>query len=157
MLLHKKYFFPNEQALIQFAAAIAQVSEAGTIIFLQGQLGAGKTTFTRGFLKGLGYKGIVKSPTYTLVETYQFNKTPVHHFDLYRLEHSEELEHFGLRDYLTKKSICLIEWPEKAFEGLPEPTLYCTIEVPLKGDGRWLELSAKDKKGIELINFISMR
>lgn len=102
---------------------------AGSVVLLQGELGAGKTTFTRGFLHGKGHRGKVKSPTYTLVESYQFSAVEVHHFDLYRLNDPMELELMGFRDYFNSHSIVLIEWPQKAGAQLPEANLSITIEI----------------------------
>lgn len=98
------------------------------LLFLQGELGAGKTTLVRGFLRALGHEGTVKSPTYTLVESYEFKKSVVHHFDLYRLMHPAELEERGFRDYLHSNSLCLLEWPEKGGSLLPVPDLVCHID-----------------------------
>ena len=85
----------------------------GTIITLSGELGAGKTTFSRGFIQTCGFQGAVKSPTYTLIESYATTRADISHLDLYRLEDSEELDFIGFRDLLETDSVLLIEWPER--------------------------------------------
>jgi tRNA threonylcarbamoyladenosine biosynthesis protein TsaE len=102
------------------------------IVYLRGDLGAGKTTLARGFLRGLGYVGRVKSPTYTLVETYKVGDARVFHFDLYRLVDPEELDYIGFRDYVDGRSILLIEWPEHGLGVLPPEDL--RIEMTFAGD-----------------------
>lgn len=125
----------DETDMFRFAKMLVKHIKAGDIIFLKGDLGAGKTTFVRGFLRALGYTGIVKSPTYTLVETYSFNNNAtIHHFDLYRLRSPLELNNIGLDYYFTKNTICFIEWPEKANRLLPQFTLKLSFEI--KGDKR---------------------
>lgn len=131
------------------AANLANAIPAGAVIFLEGQLGAGKTTFTRGFLRGMGYQDKVKSPTYTLVEPYDVNGRQIYHFDFYRLHHSDELEHIGLNDYFSPEAICLIEWPEKGFPLLPSPDLTC--KILMKDNHRDITIEAHTALGERII------
>lgn len=153
-LLQVQLLVDDEKRMRSLGGLLAKFCQLGMVIFLQGELGAGKTTLIRGFLNELGYKDIVKSPTYTLVESYLINQYHVYHFDLYRLHSPEELLEIGLRDYLKNDSICLIEWPEKAGDILPLATLYCTIEVPKNGMRRIVTLSAKTPIGQQLLKNI---
>ena len=127
--------------MLTLGSELSQRLTAPCVIFLRGQLGAGKTTLVRGFLRGLGYQGNVKSPTYTLVEDYRFGSFNCYHFDLYRLTEPEEIESIGIRDYLDTEAICLIEWPEKAEGCLPSADLQIRIEVQQKGRRVCFELS----------------
>ncbi len=113
----------------------------GLCVYLEGDLGAGKTTLVRGMLRGLGYSEAVTSPTFTLVETYRLRGMDVHHIDLYRIEHPEELEAIGLRDLLTPQSVCLIEWPERGAGLLPPADIRITLEY-LDGERRVVWQSA---------------
>jgi len=143
-------FLHSETGLEAFAAELASYAGPGTVIYLRGPLGAGKTTFARGFLRGMGYEGVVKSPTYTLVEPYNLkSKILCYHFDLYRLADPEELEFTGARDYFNASSICLIEWPEKAEAYLVDADIDCQLEHRHKGRG--ISLTACSAKGEQLL------
>ena len=146
-------FLPDEAAQEALAASFAQQAVPGTVIFLHGDLGTGKTTFVRGFLRALGYIGVVKSPTYTLVEPYQIDGLRIYHFDLYRLGDPDELEYAGGRDYFDNESICLVEWPEKAAGFLPQPDIQCSIDY--QQHGRRIDIAAHTEKGRRLLQSIS--
>ncbi len=105
--------------MLDFGKTMAATLHAGLIIYLIGNLGAGKTTFARGILHGLGYQHIVKSPTYNLVEIYKISRLYLYHFDFYRFNDYFEWEEAGFREYFNSDSICLVEWPEKAGDLLP--------------------------------------
>lgn len=136
----------NEVATLECGASIARALHPRCgVIHLQGQLGAGKTTFSRGFLRELGYEGTVKSPTYTLVEPYHFDQFQVFHFDFYRINDPHELEYMGIRDYFTSDAICLIEWPEQAGESIPQSDLSCYLE--LHPEGRQIHFKAHSVLG----------
>lgn len=140
---------PNEQSTLDFAAQMAGVCPAQLVIFLQGNLGAGKTTFARGFLRALGHQGTVKSPTYTLVETYTLGDKTIFHFDLYRIKDTQELEFIGIQDYFAQKAISLIEWPENGEGLLPPADLSCYIEPD--NSGRQVKLVAHSKQGKDVL------
>lgn len=136
----------SQEALEAFAARLGKLRPAPLVLYLQGPLGAGKTTFCRGLLRGSGYEGIVKSPTYTLVEPYAYaGDAMCYHFDLYRLADPEELEFTGSRDYFSEHSVCLVEWPEKAAGFLPRADIVCLLSY--SGDGRMLEMRAETERG----------
>ena len=125
----------------RLGARLAEALKPGCIIYLHGELGAGKTTLARGLLHGLGHGGTVKSPTYTLVEPYQIGPWRLFHWDLYRLADPEELEFLGLRDQLDSEAVLLIEWPERGAGVLPSAELDITIAP--SGEGRCLHLQAR--------------
>jgi len=133
----------------RLAGAVKGYSDGRLMIFLQGDLGAGKTTFSRGFLRGLGHQGRVPSPTYTLIEPYELDPLPVYHMDLYRLQDGAELEFLGLED-LPEQSVLLIEWPERAAAELGEPDLRLCLS--LAGQGRELQLEALSVRAAKLLS-----
>lgn len=141
----------GEEATLTFAANIASICQPPLIIFLQGDLGSGKTTFARGFIQALGHEGNVKSPTFTLVETYNLGKIRLYHFDLYRLNDPLELEYIGLRDLIGEQDVmCLIEWPDKGKGEVPAADL--VIDLKYQGDSRNVEIEALTSKGQAIID-----
>jgi len=156
----------DEAATLEFGASLAaatfQVSEqdglgsgdgvgithVGGMIYLQGDLGAGKTTLARGFMRAFGYTGAVKSPTYTLVEPYEFELGNIYHFDLYRLADPEEVAYLGTDEYFSPSNLCLVEWAEKGVRWLPGADLI--IDIASKGTGRQISCQSLTKKGAKI-------
>ena len=138
-------YLQDQAATEAFGAALAACCTNGLLVFLHGQLGAGKTTMVRGFLRACGHTGAVKSPTYTLVEPYTTRLGNLYHLDLYRLSDAEELEWIGIRDLLGDESICLIEWPEQGAGFLPEPDL--RVYLRSEGGGRKVRAEAASGRG----------
>ncbi|MFT5578051.1 MAG: tRNA threonylcarbamoyladenosine biosynthesis protein TsaE [Paraglaciecola psychrophila] len=139
----------GEEAMVDFGAALGAAISGGAVIFLEGDLGMGKTTLSRGVLSAYGYHGVVKSPTYTLVEPYELAQKTVYHFDLYRLGDPEELEYMGIRDYFDGEQLCLVEWALKAQMFLP--TADIVVRIDAVGAGRRLELSAQTVRGQAIV------
>jgi tRNA threonylcarbamoyladenosine biosynthesis protein TsaE len=137
-------YLPDERSTLEFGRAFSQVLEPGLVVWLEGDLGAGKTTLARGILRGLGYKGRVKSPTFTLVEAYSFFKLNLYHFDFYRFNDPRELADSGLTELFNERAVCLIEWPEKA-SGLPRADI--RIRIRVTDDGRTVDLHADTELG----------
>ncbi len=143
------YSAADEVAMVAFGEALGKASEGRGIIFLEGDLGMGKTTLCRGVLRAFGHRGSVKSPTYTLVEPYDLGGLKLYHFDLYRLADPEELEYLGIRDYFADEELCLIEWPQRGAGWLPVPDL--TVSITVEGQGRCIECHAMTQRGRRVV------
>ena len=139
-----QHYLNTSEETEQFGAALFKSVPSKCLIFLHGDLGAGKTTLVRGFLRAAGYDGTVKSPTYTLVEEYSIDHCKVFHFDLYRVHDPEELEWIGINDYFDQDSVCFIEWPDQGQGFLPEPDSVITLTT--QGLGRLLTMTDSTEK-----------
>lgn len=147
---HITLYLGDEAATLALGARLGPILRGGLSLWLQGNLGAGKTTLVRGLLRGLGFEGKVKSPTYTLVEPYVVSGIYLYHFDLYRFVDPEEWEAAGFRDYFNPQSVCLIEWPDKAGNLLPPADMEIALEP--SGDGRNATLTARTELGRLCLN-----
>ncbi|WP_375182973.1 tRNA (adenosine(37)-N6)-threonylcarbamoyltransferase complex ATPase subunit type 1 TsaE [Marinobacter sp.] len=148
----RRLFLESETETEQLGRELAHLAmalDSGLTIYLDGDLGMGKTTLSRGVMRGLGHEGAVKSPTYTLVEPYEDLKPPAYHFDLYRLDDPEELEYMGIRDYFAGDNLCLVEWPGRGEGVLPEPDL--ALHLELQADGRRALITAHSERGLNVL------
>jgi tRNA threonylcarbamoyladenosine biosynthesis protein TsaE len=148
-------FLPDAAATERAGRALAPALAGGMLVTLSGPLGAGKTAFARGVLRGLGWTGAVKSPTYTLLEHYAFSSLYLYHFDFYRFADPEEWETAGVADAFTREAACLVEWPERVSAFLPPADLVVRIGWPADGDGRELDLEARTPDGERCLNAIA--
>ena len=146
----RRFDLADEAATLALGSEIARVLQPGVCIHLAGDLGAGKTTLSRGILRGLGFEGRVKSPTYTLVELYVISTLNLYHFDFYRFNEPEEWNDAGFRDLFNGTNICLVEWPEKAGELLPPPDLMIHL-APTLAMGREASIAAHTSRGQTLL------
>ncbi len=144
-----KIHLPDEAATLAFAGRFYRVLPSGCLVFLRGNLGAGKTAFVRGCLRAAGYEGAVKSPTFTLVEEYFLDSRTIYHFDLYRLADPEELEWMGIRDYLRPDALCFVEWPGRGEGVLPLADV--DLSIAIEGFARDLVVSANSAAGREVL------
>ena len=144
----------DEAATRALGAAIAPALEAGLVIYLLGDLGAGKTTLVRGLLEALGHRGAVRSPTYTLIEPYAVSKLDLYHFDFYRFTDPEEFVDAGLEEYFGGQGVCLVEWPDKGAPFVPAPDLEVQLEP--EGDGRRASLRGCSERGQQCLSRITL-
>jgi tRNA threonylcarbamoyladenosine biosynthesis protein TsaE len=135
----------DEAATLRLGALLATALEAGMRIYLSGDLGTGKTTFARGLLRGLGYSGRAKSPSYALVESYVISRLYLYHFDFYRFNSPKEWTDSGFDELFDSDAVCLVEWPDKAEGLLPQPDL--TLRFSLAAQGRDVTIEARGQKG----------
>jgi len=139
---------PDEASVVELAAEFARSIKTPVVINLEGELGAGKTTFARAFIQALGFKGYVKSPSYGLLESYELAGVTVLHLDLYRIEDPEELEYLAIRDLFDANSVLLVEWPRKGMDHLPAPDL--ELKFDEDKESRFVCSFAKTTAGFEL-------
>ena len=143
---------PDEAAMTALGARLAKVFPESGLIYLHGDLGAGKSTLVRSFIKARGYSGHVKSPTYTIVEPYQVTGHTIYHLDLYRIADPEELEFIGIRDLLSERSLVLVEWPDKGAGVLPTADL--DIYIAYSGQGRDVSINRASEEGMSVIKVL---
>ena len=154
-------FLPDEASTLAFGQQLARsimdtgVSDAGFVIYLLGELGAGKTSLVRGVLRGLGYAGRVKSPTYPLLETYQVGDLSVAHFDLYRLESPEAFSEAGFEDYFIGPGVRFVEWPDRAAGRLPPADWRLSLTEAAEG-GRQVMIETASDAGVRLLSGLAL-
>jgi tRNA threonylcarbamoyladenosine biosynthesis protein TsaE len=141
----RSFKLPDVDATLRLGEALAAGARPGTVVFISGDLGAGKTTLVRGLLRGLGHAGRAKSPTYALVEPYSFSRLDLYHFDFYRFKERSEWLNSGFREHFNERSLCVVEWPEKAGDLLAPPDLQ--IRLDFEGDARAASLDARSTAG----------
>jgi len=137
------------------APAITCEGAPGLVIWLTGDLGAGKTTTTRGLLRALGHTGNVKSPTYTLLEPYTVSRISLYHFDFYRFNQPDEFLDAGLDEYFSGDGICLVEWADKALPYVPQPDI--ELRLAVEGNGRRADLRALTERGCTCLGHTSLK
>jgi tRNA threonylcarbamoyladenosine biosynthesis protein TsaE len=142
--------FSNEKQCVLSAKKLAKCLFSPSIITFSGEIGAGKTTFIRAMLKGLGVSAAIKSPTFSIVESYTMSSFSIHHFDLYRIQDETELDYIGFRDYFENSGIVLIEWPERALGSISEIDLQC--ELLIKGDERVMNITSLTATGEQIMS-----
>ncbi len=149
----------DEAATVALGRELAPLLVPGMVVWLDGDLGAGKTTLARALLRGLGHTGPVKSPTYTLVEVYVVSSIYLYHFDFYRFNEPEEFEEAGLGEYFRENAVCLVEWPEKAAGYVPPADLVLAFRFAADSpeSGRILEFVASSEAGRQCLSALTSR
>jgi len=143
--MERTWVLEDEAAQLAFGARLARELPESLCVYLRGPLGAGKTTLVRGALRALGHAGAVRSPTYTILETYALAGGEVCHLDLYRLGSAEELEDIGARELFDGRHICFVEWPERGAGWLPQADL--ELDIDIAGSGRRVQARAYSPAG----------
>lgn len=146
------FFLADEAATARAAARLGATLVPGMRIYLSGDLGAGKTAFCRALIRSLGYNGRVKSPTFTLVETYTLERFPLYHFDFYRFSSEDELREAGFDEVFDSPAVVLVEWPEQAAGRLPAPDLHLVLQAAESPDSRRLVVRARSERGRACLN-----
>ena len=146
-------YLSDEAATQSVAISIANHLTTPMLVTLSGDIGAGKTTFIRALIQAMGVTSTIRSPTFSLVESYDIEGRDIHHFDLYRIQDEEELEYLGFRDFFTDKALCCIEWPEHAGNGLTSPDL--NISLKIKDTGREMTIIAFSSAGEQVLKHIN--
>ena len=141
---------PTERASKEVAARLAACLVSPLVIAFSGEIGAGKTTLIRAMLRSLGVTSAIKSPTFSLVESYQTNHLQIHHFDLYRVQDETELDYIGFRDYFSEDAVCCIEWPERVSSCLENADIRFSLHV--KGVGREMHIHAYTPAGTSMLS-----
>jgi tRNA threonylcarbamoyladenosine biosynthesis protein TsaE len=142
----------DEAAMVALGGQLAKACHDAMVFYLDGPLGAGKTTLVRGFMRGMGYSAAVKSPTYTLIEPYEAGGRLLYHLDLYRVHGAEELEYLGLRELQDGNAIILVEWPERGVGFLPPADVM--LKIDYAAEGRHVSLEARSVAGERLVKAI---
>ncbi|MBA2709892.1 MAG: tRNA (adenosine(37)-N6)-threonylcarbamoyltransferase complex ATPase subunit type 1 TsaE [Tatlockia sp.] len=143
----------NESASIALAKQLASCLVSPLVLTFSGEIGAGKTTLIRALLRALGIKSAIKSPTFSLIESYDCDNLKIHHFDLYRIQDESELEYIGFRDYFQDKAICCIEWPERAKFQLNQIDI--NFAFTISGSGRLLSCTTNSVAGEKILSCLA--
>ncbi len=151
--MERTWVLEDEAAQLDFGARLARALPGPLCVYLRGPLGAGKTTLVRGVLRALGHTGPVRSPTYTILETYAVARGEVCHLDLYRLDSAGELEDIGARELFDGRHICFVEWPERGAGWLPPADL--DIAIDMAGSGRRVTARAQGQAGVRTLGSLA--